>query len=159
MAYSGEHVSIDSHSSMLNNKRLIGLLMLVDQTAIVASNSLCFGAVKEYYNATEQAYINACQVCDPSLLKDDIEPVRKKYCMLLNLIESNPAYRTKKALELLLSYVKDFNYHLITGLQDMNYFFRTSSKMPKGLKHIGFLAGNGIFTTRREKTEGNENEF
>ena len=132
---------IDSHSSFLNNKRVQMLLMEIDRLALVSGRTMLVGDINAYWDSVEQLYLN---VSDPLSNKADIEEVRQSFSSLITLINNDKQYRTRKAIRLMRELAKKFNYLVITGLQQNQYFFRMGIRETKGLKNIKFF-GDGIF--------------
>lgn len=130
---------IDSHSSFINNKRIIEWFAIVDTLGLKASNSLHLSEITAYYNSIEEIYFNVESI----VMAED----RKKFNDLMAnwrrtmaLIDNYPHYRTKKALYYLLNIAKDFKRHVIAELQHGQFFFRVSDRPPKGLSNVLSLA-------------------
>ncbi len=145
--------NIDSHSSFNNNLRLQGLLIKIDATGEMSSNTCHLSHIVQYYNANEQLYINIRDVLSN---QEEIDKLRVFYHKTLGLIETDSRCRTKKALRLLLQVCKEFNFQLISGLQSMKYFFRTSRAQVKGLKNVSSLIDESIFGGKKS-VEADEN--
>jgi len=130
---------IDSHSSFINNKRIIEWFAIIDALGLKASNSLHISEISAYYNAIEEMYFNIESV----VLEED----RKKFNQIMAVwrktmaaIDNNPKLRTKKALEFMLNVAKDFKRSVVGELQRGQFFFRVSERNTKGLGNVISLA-------------------
>ena len=150
-------LSIDSHSSFLNNQRIQKRLIDVDATAIAASTSLTLQSVNAYYSCIEQLYINLADVI-PEDKRQKIEEARANYNYIMRLLDSEPLTRNRKTLQVCLQLCKSINYLIISGLQDFDYFFRIGNKQTKGLNNVQWFLGETIFKRRREVTDGRQDE-
>ena len=133
-----EHVQIDSHSSKINNQRIIELLALADKLSINAGNNYAYPDINAYYNILEQIYINIAPALNESYLKE-IEELRKNFSKLKYFVMHYKKYRIMKTFETMFSFCRQFNFKLISGLQHHNFFFRVSKIAPKGLNNIKFF--------------------
>ena len=141
---------VESHSSYLTNVEIHRLFGLVDKLAITASNSMHISSINAYYNAVEQTYLNMTGLI-PDNDVEDIENMRTMYARILELIESDPRCRTRKAVRSLLKIAREFNFRLRKGPQMQEYFFRMGIKKTKGLDSIRFFNKNSIFSKSKKK--------
>lgn len=147
--------TIDSHSSYLNNKRLIIIFAKIDDCGSLAARTKHFQHIEQYYNEIEQIYINVAKVLNPATT-ERIGAVRKGYAKVKFLVENDARYQTKRSLEFLLKCAKEFNLQVVSGLQEFEYFFRTGQRQTKGLKNITFFE-NSIFGDKNDvKREAEE---
>jgi hypothetical protein len=146
--------TIESHSSLVTNKRVGMIFIEIDRLGLIASNTLHISNINAYYNVVEQLYINIKDVLGDDLIKK-CEDERQKYSKVMELVEDDASCRTKKASRLMVNIVKQFNSYIVSGLQKYQYLFRLGIRETKGLKNINFFE-KSIFKNRGEKDEGKE---
>lgn len=120
----------------------------IDSLALAASSSLSFSTVNAYYNTIEQVYINVASVLKNATI-DKIEGLRRKYRKISEIIMDTPKARTIRSLDLLFKIARNYNSEICYGLQEFDYFFRVSSRQPKGLGQIEFF-DQSIFGAQSE---------
>ena len=144
---------VESHSSNLNNQRIITLLIMIDSAAIKAG-SLNFNSIQAYYNVVEQVYLNTKDIYTDSQIIDDIADIRKKYHFFYDLLIQSQEYQGVKTLLILYRISKKFNSLIITALQkDLEFFFRIGLHDRKGLKEIKFYDDSNAELTEKEINE------
>ena len=142
---------IESHSSWLNNKRIITLQYQIDQYYNLASDTLSFQFVNAFYNRVENLYVNVKDVLR-SEFKDEIIAASDNYNKLKGMIDLDSRYRNKKVLNKMLQHAKIMYDQIISGLQYKRFYFRMLNTSNKGLKHMN------IFDELEEKEDGSEDE-
>lgn len=145
--------TIESHSSYLTNRSVVGWFTLIDYLGFSAANTLQFDKILSYYNSVEQLYLGKAISVLPDDTRAEIEKIRIAFVRIVDALESNPKIRTRKALKIILDLVKKYNFLLSSGLQDREFFFRMASRQTKGLKNIHFMT-NSIFNTGGDKDGG-----
>lgn len=138
---------IESHSSYNTNKLVNMWKAEIDALGLQASNSMHLSNIIGFFNAVEQWYIGVKDVLGN---KDDLEKLRQSFLKLLDLIEENPQYQTRRSLKMLLRITKQFYSDIITGLQKHQYFFRFGVPNVKGLKNVRFFEGS-VFKAGRDR--------
>ena len=139
MAYKSysNYTQFESHSSAINNKRIIEWFALISQLGLQASNSLQFDSIQAYYNAVEQIYFEVESVVNKP---KPYEQIMRAYRKAIDYLEERPNLRTKKALRYLLNLAKTFNRSVIKELQTGQYFFRVGERATKGLQNVVSLS-------------------
>jgi len=137
-----------SHTSRINNKRIIKHLESCDALMEQATNTKSYQAITRYYNKLETVYVNVKDILPDDVFRiteenddgedvvvDGIEKTRENYRYVLSVIsEGNQGI---KPLRYLLRYAKLYHSQLITGLQQKQFFYRQNTPKTR-LKDISF---------------------
>jgi hypothetical protein len=149
-----EYKKLDTHSSMINNQRIITMLAEIDRYAIKARKSKNFHNINDYFDVLDQLYINVKDIFDKDVRKK-IEDVRKDF-----IIKTDRYKETEKGFRLLIWLLRKatkFNGYLITGLQkDKQFFFRQSS-YNSDLDNTAYFE-DSVFTVQDEKEDEEEDD-
>lgn len=139
---------LSSHTSRINNKRIIKHLERCDGLMERATNTKSYQAITEYYNKLETVYVNVKDILPDAVFRvteenddgedvvvDGIEKTRENYRYVLSVIsEGNQGI---KPLRYLLRYAKRYHSQLITGLQQKQFFYRQETPKTR-LSDISF---------------------
>lgn len=144
---------IESHSSLLTNRGVMGQKFYIDELAMHASNSMHYSKIREFYNAVEVWYMGIKDILDENVI-ERIKKSREEYETLARLVFKYPKqFQNYKVLQQMLNRTKEIYSEIISDLQRYEYFFRVGTRQQKGLGKIDF--GDSIF---RKKVEG-DNEL
>lgn len=137
----GYDISIDSHSSKINNMRIIERFQEADQLGINASNNPSIANIHAYFSVLESIFINVSHVLMANLQPEDKDRMLgyfSAYRQLHLFAIQRPTLRVAYAM---LDICKRLNLSLVSGLQQFQFFFRMGQRGKKGLKYIDELYG------------------
>jgi hypothetical protein len=148
----GYDISIDSHSSKINNMRIIERFQEADQLGIAASNNPTIGSIHAYFSILDSIFINVSHVLMANLQPDDKDRLTgyfEEYRYYHMIALKSPTLRIAYAM---LDVCKKLNLALVSGLQQFQFFFRMGQRGKKGLKYIDELYG-GRYDERESEGE------
>ena len=149
----GYDISIDSHSSKINNARIIHRFALADEYNVTAANNPTIPNIHAYFNELDCIFINVGSVLINSLSEKTYMLIVQKihaYKRLYRICLAQPNMR--RTLDL-MELAKQFNFLLTSSLQDLQFFFRMGQRGKKGLRYIDMLYKNGGVTNDLERKD------
>lgn len=150
---------IESHSSALTNKRIDGLLTLVDSAAIsaqVAVPPTRYHAI-DYHSTLMALYLETSSAYSQQKvpgIKDTIEACIKKgqfYAFQFKYADQNKLPQFN--IELSIQNSMKLQHAMHTALQNLKYFFRFGQHDPKGLKETLKLFEQGGQNVEKQISE------
>lgn len=145
---------LDTHSSMINNQRIIYLFIQADKLGLAASSSQNFNDILKYYDILEQIYLNVKDIFDKEYIKL-IEENRKQIVNKLDTMKAEE--RGFKLLRWLLRKTKRFNSHIITALQKEKQFFFRQSGYNSNFEDVDYHE-DSVFTTNKKSINTKEKQ-
>jgi hypothetical protein len=135
----GYDISIDSHSSKINNARIIHRFALADEYNVVASKEPNLPNVHAYFSELDCIFVNVGSVLIGALQPDSLKALLDKIHAYKKLYVDTQQRPTARKCYELLELAKQFNMLMTSGLQDLQFFFRMGQRGKKGLRYIDEL--------------------
>ena len=146
----GYDISIDSHSSKINNMRIIERFQEADQLGIKANNDPTIANIHAYFTLLESIFINIGHVLMVNLQQGDKDKLTGYFDAYRNLHIQGLQRPTLRTAYAMLEMCKKLNFALVSGLQQFQFFFRMGQRGKKGLKYVDELFGG---KSNEEETE------
>lgn len=135
----GYDISIDSHSSKINNARIIHRFALADEYNVVASKEPNLPNIHAYFSELDCIFVNVGSVLMGALQPESLNALLDKIHSYKKLYVETMQRPTPRKCYQLLELAKQFNMLMTSGLQEMQFFFRMGQRGKKGLRYIDEL--------------------
>jgi hypothetical protein len=135
----GYDISIDSHSSKINNARIIHRFALADEYNVIASKEPNLPNIHAYFSELDCIFVNVGSVLMGALQPESLKALLDKIHSYKKLYVEAMQYPTARKCYELLELAKQFNMLMTSGLQEMQFFFRMGQRGKKGLRYIDEL--------------------
>lgn len=135
----GYDISIDSHSSKINNARIIHRFALADEYNVIASKQPDLPNIHAYFSELDCIFVNVGSVLLGALQPDSSKVLLDKLHAYKLLYKSCLIEPTTRKCLMLLELAKQFNMLMTSGLQELQFFFRMGQRGKKGLRYIDEL--------------------
>lgn len=151
----GQSIStIDSHFSFGTNTINFGILITLAERSLAAKDNPSFPNLIYYFNALTEAYELFLPLL-PQEIIEDFEKNQAKFNKIYYEVLDRKIPASMRTIGLLQFLLKNMRFIVIGYMQNsFKYFYRMSSRQPRGLKNLDHLIENNIFNFRKKPDNG-----